>query len=178
LLATAAANSKSFPAFDSDKARQYITEFYKHVPVLDAGARGSTVSFAQKNIGDVLVGWENEAWLAKQEFGNDQFDIIYPSVSVLAEPPVAVVDKVVDAHGTRDAATAYLKYLYTPEAQEIIGQNHYRPRDTTILAKYQAELPPIKLFTIAETFQDWVRTQTTFFSDKGVFDQIYQPSAK
>jgi sulfate transport system substrate-binding protein len=175
--AKAAAAAKSFPAFDSDKAKEYVTQLYQHVPVLDTGARGSTVTFAQKDIGDVLVSWENEAWLAREEFGADKFDIVYPSVSVLAEPPVAVVDKVVDAHGTREVATAYLKYLYTADAQNIIGENHYRPRDTGILSKYKEELPPIKLFTIAETFQDWVRTQKTFFSDKGVFDQIYQPTA-
>jgi sulfate/thiosulfate transport system substrate-binding protein len=177
-LAKSAADSKSFSAYDSSKARDYVAELYRHVPVLDTGARGSTVTFAQKGIGDVLVGWENEAWLASAEFGKDNFEIVYPSVSVLAEPPVAIVDKVVDEHGTRDAATAYLKYLYTSEAQEIIGQNHYRPRNTEILVKYSGELPPIKLFTVAGTYQDWVRAQTTFFSDKGVFDQIYQPTAK
>jgi sulfate/thiosulfate transport system substrate-binding protein len=177
-LAKEAAEKKSFPAYDSSKARDYVTELYRHVPVLDAGARGSTVTFAQKGIGDVLIGWENEAWLASAEFGKDNFEIVYPGVSVLAEPPVAIVDKVADAHGTREAATAYLKYLYTPDAQEIIGQNHYRPRNTDILAKYRSELPPIKLFTVAGTYQDWIRAQTTFFSDKGVFDQIYQPSAK
>jgi sulfate/thiosulfate transport system substrate-binding protein len=177
-LAKTAAAQNSFPAYDSDKARDYVTELYRHVPVLDTGSRGATVTFAQKGIGDVLVGWENEAWLAQDEFGNDQFEIVYPSVSVLAEPPVAIVDKVVDAHGTRDVATAYLKYLYTPDAQEIIGQNHYRPRNQDVLAKYRAELPPIKLFTVAGTYQDWVRAQTTFFSDKGVFDQIYHPTAK
>jgi sulfate transport system substrate-binding protein len=177
-LSKAAGESKNFPAYDNSKALEFVTELYKHVPVLDTGARGSTVTFAQKNIGDVLIGWENEAWLASDEFGKDNFEIIYPSVSVLAEPPVAVVDKVVDEHGTRDAATAYLKYLYTPDAQEIIGQNHYRPRNTEILAKYRGELPPIKLFTVAGTYQDWVRAQTTFFSDKGVFDQIYRPSGK
>jgi sulfate transport system substrate-binding protein len=177
-LAKAAAEQNSFPAYDSAKARDYVIELYRHVPVLDTGARGSTVTFAQKGIGDVLIGWENEAWLARDEFGADNFEIVYPSVSVLAEPPVAIVDKVVDAHGTRDVATAYLKYLYTPDAQEIIGQNHYRPRNAEILAKYRDELPPIKLFTVAGTYQDWVRAQTTFFSDKGVFDQIYQPSAK
>jgi sulfate transport system substrate-binding protein len=177
-LAAKAAATNSFPVYDSAKARDYVTQLYSHVPVLDTGARGSTVTFAQKGIGDVLIGWENEAWLAQAEFGKDKFDIVYPSVSVLAEPPVAIVDKVVDEHGTRDAATAYLKYLYTPDAQEIIGQNHYRPRNEEILAKYRAELPGIKLFTIAGAFQDWTRAQTTFFADKGIFDQIYQPTAK
>jgi ABC-type sulfate transport system substrate-binding protein len=175
--AKAAAAASSYPAFDSDKARQYVTQLYQHVPVLDTGARGATVTFAQKNIGDVLVGWENEAWLARDEFGADKFDIVYPSASVLAEPPVAVVDKIVDARGTRDVATAYLKYLYTPEAQDIIGQNHYRPRDTGALSKYSTDLPPLPLFTIAETFQDWTRAQKAFFADKGIFDQIYQPAA-
>jgi ABC-type sulfate transport system substrate-binding protein len=167
-----------FPAYDSSAARDFVTELYKHVPVLDTGSRGATVTFAQKNIGDVLVGWENEAWLAQDEFGKDQFDIVYPSVSVLAEPPVAVVDKVVDAHGTRDAAVAYLKYLYTSDAQEIIGENHYRPRDVDVLSKFRDELPAIKLFTVGGTFQDWMRAQKTFFADQGVFDQIYAPAAK
>ncbi|MDB5333977.1 MAG: sulfate transporter substrate-binding protein [Phycisphaerales bacterium] len=176
--AAEAAKQKTFSVYENDSARKFVTQLYKHVPVLDTGARGATVTFAQKGIGDVLVGWENEAWLASDEFGKDKFEIVYPGVSVLAEPPVAVVDKVVDAHGTRDVATAYLKYLYSPEAQEIIGQNHYRPRDTKILAKYRQELPPLKLFTINGTFQDWTRAQKTFFANNGVFDQIYQPTAK
>jgi ABC-type sulfate transport system substrate-binding protein len=176
--AKAALAAHAYPVYDSSAARDFITQLYQHVPVLDTGSRGATVTFAQKNIGDVLVGWENEAWLAQDEFGKDKFDIVYPSVSVLAEPPVAVVDKNVDAHGTRDAAVAYLKYLYTSDAQEIIGENHYRPRDVDVLSKFRDQLPAIKLFTVGETFQDWTRAQKTFFADKGVFDQIYTPAAK
>jgi sulfate transport system substrate-binding protein len=146
------------------------------VPVLDTGARGATVSFAQKGIGDVLLTWENEAWLAQDEFGKDKFDIVYPPLSVLAEPPVAVVDKVVDARGTRKVAEAYLKFLYTKEAQDTIGLLHYRPRDAETLAKYKSTLPPIALFTIDETFGGWEKAQKAYFADGGVFDQIYKPA--
>lgn len=175
--AASAQSAKTFPALDDAKAQDTLRTFYnEHVPVLDTGARGSTVSFAQKQIGDVLINWENELWLAREEFGADKFDIVYPSVSILAEPPVAVVDQVVDAKGTRAVAEAYLNYLYTPEAQDIIGQLHYRPRDLASLKKYGAELPPVKLFTIDETFGGWTVAQKTFFADGGVFDAIYKPA--
>jgi sulfate transport system substrate-binding protein len=173
-LAEAVRNAKEFPAYGSAKAREYVTALYKNVPVLDTGARGSTVTFAQKNVGDVLIAWENEAWLAREEFGPDKFEIVYPGVSILAEPQVAVVDKVVDAKGTRAVAERYLRFLYTPEAQDTIGALHYRPRDLKVLAKYQAELPPLKLVTIDETFGGWERAQRTFFGEGGAFDAIYK----
>lgn len=166
----------AFPALSDPKAAAYITTLYQHVPVLDTGARGSTVTFAQKGTGDVLVSWENEAWLAQEEFGPGKFEIVYPRVSILAEPPVAVVDKVVDAKGTRAVAEAYLKYLYTPEAQDTIGALHYRPRDLSVLKKYASTLPPIRLFTLDETFGSWEKAHKTFFVEGGVFDQIYQPA--
>jgi ABC-type sulfate transport system substrate-binding protein len=161
-------------ALNNAKAREFVAALYKNVPVLDTGARGSTVTFAQKNVGDVLLAWENEAWLAQEEFGKDKFEIVYPSVSILAEPPVAVVDKVVDQKGTRAVAEAYLKFLYTPEAQEVIGALHYRPRNVEALKKFQAELPPIRLFTIDEVFGGWERAQKRFFGEGGEFDRIYQ----
>ena len=172
-----AAAAREFPLLDNAKAKAYITHLYQHVPVLDTGARGSTVSFAQKLQGDVLITWENEAWLAQEEFGKDKFEIVYPSVSILAEPPVAVVDKVVDARGrgARAAAEAYLKFLYTPEAQDVIGALHYRPRNAEVLKKYASTLPPIKLFTIQENFGGWAKAQQTYFADGGVFDAIYSP---
>ena len=173
----AAAATKSFPALENKKAAEFIAKLYKNVPVLDSGARGSTVTFAQKGTGDVLLNWENEAHLAIEEFGKDQFEIVYPSVSILAEPPVAIVDKVVDAKGTRKTAEAYLKFLYTPEVQEVVGGLHYRPRDVKVLQQLSAALPPIKLFTIAETFGGWDRAHKSFFADGGVFDQIYKPAA-
>jgi sulfate transport system substrate-binding protein len=161
-------------AIHNDKARQFVAALFKNVPVLDTGARGSTVTFAQKNIGDVLLAWENEAWLAQEEFGKDKFEIVYPGVTILAEPPVAVVDKVVDRKGTRAAAEAYLKFLYTPEAQEVIGALHYRPRNLEALKKFEAELPPLKLFTIDQAFGGWEKAQKHFFAEGGVFDQLYQ----
>lgn len=160
---------------DDAKAKDFVTTLYRSIPVLDAGARGSTQTFAHKQIGDVLIAWENEAWLATKEFGGDKFEIVYPTVSILAEPPVAVVDKVADQKGTRAVAEAYLKFYYTPAAQEIIAANHYRPRDAAILAKSQAELPPISLFTIDEVFGGWPKAQPRFFADGGLFDQIYKP---
>jgi len=152
-----AAAAKDFPVLSDKKALEYVTALYKNVPVLDIGARGATVTFAQKHIGDVLLTWENEAYLAQEEFGgadkgDSKFEIVYPSVSVLAEPPVTVVDKVVDAKGTRAAAEAYLQFLYSPAGQEIIAANHYRPRDAELLKKFGATLPAIKLFTIDQTF--------------------------
>jgi sulfate transport system substrate-binding protein len=173
--ATAAAKTASaFPVADDEKGKAFVQALFKNVPVLDTGARGSTVTFAQKNVGDVLIAWENEAWLALAEYGKEKFEIVYPSVSILAEPPVAVVDKVVDEKNTRTVAEAYLKWLYTPQAQDIIGANFYRPRDTAALKKHAENLPPIKLFTIDETFGGWEKAQKAYFSGGGVFDQIYQ----
>jgi sulfate/thiosulfate transport system substrate-binding protein len=170
----AAKANKDYPLYKEAKAQAYVAALYKNVPVLDTGARGSTVTFAQKNIGDVLLAWENEAWLAQDEFGKDKFEIVYPSVTILAEPQVAVVDKVVDAKGTRPLAEAYLKFLYTPDAQDIIGELKYRPRDLEALKAHQKELPPLKLFTIDEQFGGWDKAQAAFFADGAVFDQLYK----
>ena len=160
------------------KAREYVTQLYKNVPVLDSGARGSTVTFAERGVGDVLLSWENEAYLAIQEFGEGKFEIVVPSQSILAEPPVSVVDKVVDKRGTRKVAEAYLKYLYTPEAQDLAARHHYRPIDAAVLAKHQGSFAKVKLFTLAEITGDWRKTQKAHFDDGGVFDQIYQPGKK
>lgn len=173
--ATAAASAaKEFPALKDEAARRFVTALYRNVPVLDTGARGSTVTFAQKHVGDVLVNWENEAWLALEEFGADQFEIVYPSVSILAEPPVAIVDKVVDARGTRHLAEAYVKFLYTPDVQDLAGALHYRPRNTEYLTRYKDTLPPIRLFTVDETFGGWDKAHQAFFADGGAFDRIYE----
>ena len=158
---------------DDAKARAFIKQLFEHVPVLDSGARGSTVSFAERGLGDVLLAWENEIALIKKEFGDTQFDVVYPPQSILAEPPVAVVDKVVDKRGTREVATAYLQYLYTPEAQDLIARYYYRPIDPKVAAKYAKQFPKINLFTIDDTFGGWAQAQKTHFSDGGVFDQIY-----
>jgi len=175
----AARSAKEFSVYTNAESRAVIEKFYNNnVPVLDTGARGSTVTFAQKQLGDVLLNWENELWLAQDEFGKDKFDIVYPSSSILGEPPVAVVDEVVDKKGTRQVAEAYLKFLYTSEAQEAVAQLHYRPRDVDALKKYSAELPPIPLFTIDETFGGWVKAHEAFFADGALFDQIYRPAAK
>jgi sulfate/thiosulfate-binding protein len=157
---------------DEAKARDWIGALYKNVPVLDTGARGSTVTFAQRGLGDVLIAWENEAYLAIDEFGENKFDIVVPATSILAQPPVAVVDKNVKRHGTEKLAEAYLKFLYTPEAQEIIAKNHYRPLDPAVAAKYAASFPKIELTTIAQ-FGGWKSAQPKFFGEGGVFDQIY-----
>jgi sulfate transport system substrate-binding protein len=157
---------------DEEKAKAFLADIYKKVPVLDTGARGSTVSFARRNIGDVLLAWENEAFLAMKEFGKDKFDIVIPSVSILAEPSVTVVDRVVDKRKTRDVADAYLRFLYTPEAQEIIAQNYYRPRNVDVAARHEATLPKIELFTI-DDFGGWQAAQKKHFADGGFFDQIY-----
>jgi sulfate transport system substrate-binding protein len=173
----AASAAKDFPVYQNAEVQAEVAEIYnKHVPVLDAAARGATVTFAQKQIGDVLLNWENELWLAREEFGADKFDIIYPETSILTEPPVAVVDKIVDQHGTRAVAEAYLKYLYSPEAQDLIGELHYRPRSIEALTKYSADLPNIPFFTIDESFGGWEKAQKTFFADGGLFDQIYKPA--
>jgi sulfate/thiosulfate transport system substrate-binding protein len=161
------------PGGNDAKAKEFIAKVYDNVPVLDSGARGSTVTFAERGIGDVLLAWENEAYLSLKEFGADKFDVVYPPISILAEPPVAVVDKVVDKRGTRDVASAYLQYLYSPEGQEIAARNYYRPTDKAVAAKYAKNFPSIKLFTIDDTFGGWTKAQQTHFADGGVFDQIY-----
>ncbi len=161
------------PGGNDAKAQAFVGSLFKNVPVLDSGARGSTVTFAERGIGDVLLAWENEAHLALKEFGADKFDIVYPPTSILAEPPVSVVDKVVDKRGTRAVATAYLEYLYSPEGQEIAARHFYRPIDPAIAAKYAANFPKINLFTIDEVFGGWAKAQKTHFADGGVFDQIY-----
>ncbi len=161
------------PGGNDARARDFIGRLYRQVPVLDSGARGATVTFADRGIGDVLLAWENEAHLALKEFGADKFDIVYPPTSILAEPPVAVVDKVVDKRGTRKVAQAYLDYLYSPEGQEIAARNFYRPIDEKVAAKYAAQFPKIALFTIDDTFGGWTKAQKTHFADGGVFDQIY-----
>jgi sulfate transport system substrate-binding protein len=157
-----------------DKAKQFVGNIFKNVPVLDTGARGSTVTFVERGVGDVLLAWENEAYLALKEFGKDKFQIVVPSVSILAEPPVAVVDKVVDRKGTRAAAEAYLKYWYTKEAQEIAGRNFYRPTDPEVAEKYAGSFAKVDLFTIDDVFGGWTKAQKTHFTDGGVFDQIYK----
>jgi len=158
---------------DQAKAKEYITKVYANVPVLDSGARGATVTFAERGIGDVLLAWESEADLVFKEFGRDKFEVVVPKQSILAEPPVTVVDKVVDKHGTRKVAEAYLEYLYSPEGQEIAARNFYRPRDAKVAAKYAKQFPKISLFTIDDTFGGWTKAQKEHFADGGVFDQIY-----
>ncbi len=158
---------------DQTKAREYIAKLYANVPVLDSGARGATVSFAERGLGDVLLSWENEAGLVAKEFGVDKFEVVVPQQSILAEPPVSVVDKNVDKHGTRKVAEAYLEYLYSPEGQEIAAKNFYRPSDAKVAAKYSKQFPKIKLFTIDEIFGGWTKAQKEHFADGGVFDQIY-----
>ncbi|OZI39445.1 sulfate transporter subunit [Bordetella genomosp. 1] len=161
------------------KAQEFVGELLKHVPVLDTGARGATTTFVERGVGDVLLAWENEAFLAQEELGPDKFDIVVPSLSILAEPPVAVVDKVVDKKGTRAAAQAYLEFLYTPAAQEIIAKNFYRPTDKTVAAKYENRFPKLKLVTIDDPiFGGWRKAQKDHFSDGGTFDQVYQPQKK
>jgi sulfate/thiosulfate-binding protein len=156
------------------RAREYVTALFKNVPVLDAGARGATTTFVQRGIGDVLLAWENEAYLALAE-EKDKVEIVTPSISILAEPPVAVVDKVVTRKGTRAVAEAYLQFLYTPEGQEIAAKNHYRPRDQKIAAKYAGTFAKVQLFTIDEAFGGWQAAHKAHFADGGSFDQIYRP---
>jgi sulfate transport system substrate-binding protein len=163
------------PGGNADKAKAFVAALYHNVPVLDTGARGATTTFVQRGIGDVLLSWENEAHLALKEQGGDQFQIVYPPVSILAEPPVSVVDSNVEKHKTREIATAYLNFLYTKPAQEIEAANFYRPRDPAVLAAHAADFPKITLYNFAELFGDWQKAQSTFFADKGVFDQIYKP---
>ena len=163
------------PGGDEARAKAYVTELFKHVPVLDSGARGATTTFVQRGIGDVLLAWENEAFLAIKELGPGKVDIVVPSLSILAEPPVAVVDKIVDKKGTRAAAQAYLEFLYTPEGQDLAARNYYRPRLEAVAAKYAATFPKVNLVTIDGAFGGWQKAQKTHFADGGVFDQIYQP---
>ncbi len=160
------------PGGNDQKARELVTNIYKNVKVLDSGARGSLTTFTERGIGDVLISWENEAYLSIKELGPDKFDIVTPSLSILAEPSVAVVDKVVDKKGTRKVATAYLEYLYTPIGQEIAARHYYRPRNKDIAAKYSGNFAKVKLFTIDQVFGGWDKAQKTYFADGGVFDQI------
>jgi sulfate transport system substrate-binding protein len=169
--AYAAHQSGATPA----KTQAFVRALYKNVPVLDSGARGSTTTFVQRGIGDVLLAWENEAYLALDELGTDSFDIVYPSVSILAEPPVAVVDKVATKRGTTKLAEAYLKFLYTPEGQEIIAHNHYRPRDAATAARYAKSFPTFKTLATIADFGGWTKTQVEHFNDGGIFDKLYTP---
>jgi sulfate transport system substrate-binding protein len=161
------------PGGDEAKARAFVTLLYKNVPVLDTGARGSTNTFVQRGIGDVLLAWENEAFLAVKELEMDKFEIVVPSLSILAEPPVAVVDKVVDKKGTRAVAQAYLEYLYTPEGQALAAKHYYRPRDRVALARAPVKFPELEVVTIDDTFGGWANAQKTHFADGGTFDRVY-----
>jgi sulfate transport system substrate-binding protein len=166
------------PGGSETTARDFITRLYHNVPVLDTGARGATTTFVERGIGDVLLAWENEAMLAMKEMGRDKFDIVAPSVSILAEPPVAVVDKVVDKRGTRRVAEAYLAYLYSDEGQQIIARHYYRPAVDRFAKKYAAQFPAIKLFTVDDIAGGWAKAQQAHFADGGLFDQVYQPGKK
>jgi sulfate/thiosulfate transport system substrate-binding protein len=161
------------PGGSEPKARDFVTALFRNVPVLDSGARGSTNTFVQRGIGDVLLAWENEAFLSIKELGPDKVDVVFPPFSILAEPPVAVVDKVVDKKGTRAVAQAYLEFLYSPEGQALAAKHYYRPRDKAALAKAPVKFPELKLVTIDEVFGGWPKAQKTHFADGGVFDQIY-----
>lgn len=162
---------------DEAKTREFIAALYKNVPVLDSGARGSTTTFVERGLGDVLLSWENEAYLALKEFGAEKFEIVNPSSSILAEPPVAVVDKYADQHGTRAVAEAYLQYLYSDAGQEIAAKNFYRPRNAAVLAKYKSQFPDIQLFTIEDIAGPWKEVQPKHFADHGIFDQLYKPQS-
>ena len=155
--------------------KRFVADIYKNVPVLDSGARGSTTTFIQRQIGDVLLTWENEAYLALKEFGADKYETVIPSLSILAEPSVTIVDKVVDARGTRKVAEAYLNYLDSEEGQDISGRNFYRPRSEAAKAKYGAHFPKLELVTIDSAFGGWAKAQKTYFADGGTFDAIYKP---
>lgn len=161
------------PGGTDASAKEFVTRLYKNVPVLDAGARGSTTTFVERGIGDVLIAWENEALLAQKELGPDKFEVVAPSLSILAEPPVAVVDKVAKKHGTLEVAKAYLEYLYTEEGQEIAARNFYRPINPTVAARYAAQFPKLPLVTVDQQFGGWQKAQATHFADGGTFDQIY-----
>jgi sulfate transport system substrate-binding protein len=161
-----------------EKAKLFMAKLFRNVPVLDSGARGATTTFVERGQGDVLIAWENEALLAVNKLGRGKFDIVVPSVSILAEPPVAVVDKNVDKHGTSAAAEAYLKFLYTPEAQDIIARNYFRPRNPQVAAKYKSQFPNMKLFTIDRNFGGWAKVQALHFNDGGLFDQEYEAAKR
>jgi sulfate transport system substrate-binding protein len=163
------------PGGSETSAKDFVAKLYKNVPVLDSGARGSTTTFVERGIGDVLLAWENEALLAVKQFGSDKFEIVSPSLSILAEPPVAVIDKVATKHGTLPVAQAYLEYLYTPEGQEIGARHFYRPRNPQVAAKYANQFPKLSLITVDEVFGGWQKAQSAHFGDGGTFDQIYQP---
>ena len=165
-------------AGDQVRSRDFVKALFKNVPVLDSGARGSTTTFVERGMGDVLLAWENEAILALKELGPNKFEIVMPSLSILAEPPVAVVDKVVDKKGSRKVAQAYLDYLYTEEGQEIAAKHYYRPRSETVAKKYARQFPKVSLINIDDAFGGWKKATTTHFADGGSFDQIYQPGAK
>ncbi len=158
---------------DEARAKDFVTRLFRNVPVLDSGARGSTTTFVQRGIGDVLISWENEAFLARKEFGADKFEIVNPSLSILAEPPVTVVDRTVDKKGTRKVAEAYLQYLYSEEGQEIAAKNFYRPRSETVAARYANQFAKIPMFTIEEAFGGWAKAQKIHFADGGTFDAVY-----
>ncbi len=160
---------------DETRAKEFVTRLYKNVPILDTGARGATVTFVERGIGDALIGWENEAILAARELGKGKFEIVAPSISILAEPPVALVDRVAARHNTKAIAQAYLEYLYTPEGQEIAARHYYRPRLEAVAGKYAGQFPKLTLFTIEEIAGGWAKAQKAHFADGGVFDQIYQP---
>jgi len=163
------------PGGNEATAKEFVTRLYKNVPVLDAGARGATTTFVERGIGDVLIAWENEALLAIKELGQGKFEIVAPSVSILAEPPVAVVDKIAGKHGTKAVAQAYLEYLYTETGQEIAAHHFYRPRLASVAAKYEPQFPKLRLVTVDEVFGGWKKAHTTHFADGALFDQIYQP---
>ena len=161
-------------AGDESRAKSFVSQLYKNVPVLDSGARGSTTTFVERGMGDVLIAWENEVLLGARDLGKDKFEIVVPPSSILCEPVVSVVDKVVDKKGTRTVAQAYLEYLYSPEGQEIAARRYYRPRMAAVQKKYAAQFPKIQLFTIAEIAGDWQKAQAKHFSDGGIFDQVYE----
>ncbi|GGA47652.1 sulfate ABC transporter substrate-binding protein [Dyella nitratireducens] len=164
------------PGGNADKARAYVTALYKNVPVLDTGSRGATNTFVQRGIGDVLIAWESEALMTQKEFGKDNYQIVVPSATIVAEPPVAEVDTVAAKHGTKKVAQAYLQFLYGPEGQELAAKHFFRPRLASIAAKYAAQFPAVKTFTIGEQFGDWRKVQATYFADGGVFDGITEGS--
>ena len=166
------------PGGNAESAKAFIKRVYANTKVLDSGARGAATTFVERGIGDVLIAWESEAYLSVKELGADKFEIVTPSLSIMAEPPVSVVDKNVDKRNTRKVATAYLEYLYSPEGQEIAARNYYRPRDAKVAAKYAKQFPAVKMLTIDADFGGWRAAQKTHFNDGGVFDQIYAPGAK
>lgn len=168
--------AKKLYSNDEAKVKEFMTALYSNVEVLDSGARGSTTTFVEREIGDVLIAWENEAYLSLNELGKDEFEIVTPSISILAEPPVAIVDKIVDKKGTREVAEAYLKHLYSDAGQEIAAANYYRPRNEEILAKYKDQFPELELISIAD-FGGWKEAQATHFKDGGTFDEIYVPQS-